>query len=332
VDVKWKDLVLRSGLPLEYEVKVYLESKGLVPSHEFSYLREDETGRQRAFSYDVRATMLLPSHQLEIMIECKYRHPSVSWFFLPEQYGGIDELNPFDVYHPIYHFTQQISPLAHSSYFYPVLGPAVGKGIEVTDTETNPKSIHQAMTQLSFSFAEHIVSAIVHEVDLLLVNDIVLCHLPIIVTTAKLFRLKDGVTIQDVRNATAPQDIADPQDLVVMKQPDDPEIYGRNLDALGQLAVERNDDLRKKMNWHNDSLEHLLQVLSRQPRAYVVLQFTEDRASFDRLLTFTKDCFNPESDLVKEICKRHDEQDARIAELREKLESAKRRRENAGAT
>ena len=43
MDTKWKDLVLKSGLPLEYEVKAYLDDKGLVPSHEFAYLRTDPT-------------------------------------------------------------------------------------------------------------------------------------------------------------------------------------------------------------------------------------------------------------------------------------------------
>jgi hypothetical protein len=315
LDTKWKDLVLKSGLPLEYEVKAYLDEKGLVPSHEFAYLREDETGRKRSFSYDVRATMLLPGHQLELMIECKYRHPAVSWFFLPEEYGGIYELNPLDVYHPIYHFSQRISPLAHSSYYYPPLAPAVGRGVEITDSETNPKSIHQATTQLAYSFTEQIVEAVVSEVDRLLVKDIVLCHVPIIVTTANLFRLKEGVTIRDVRNAATPADIADPHDMLVMKQPEDPEIYGRNLEALDQLNTERGDDLKKKMNWHNDNLDHLLGVLSKQPRAYIVLRFTEDRASFNRFLKYTADCFDPESDFYTEVQKRRAELDVRMAEF-----------------
>ena len=39
---KWKDFLLKSGLPLEYEVKELLDKRKCISSFEYSYLRSDE--------------------------------------------------------------------------------------------------------------------------------------------------------------------------------------------------------------------------------------------------------------------------------------------------
>lgn len=318
VDTKWKDLVLRSGLPLEYEVKAYLDKKGFVPSYEAAYLREDEAGRTRSFSYDIRATILRPRHQIELMVECKYRHESVKWFFLPEEYGGVGGLEALDVFHPVDEFTEEASPFSLGDLF-PELAPAAGRGIELTKDQTNGKSIYQATTQLAYAFAEHLTEAIVCEIDRLLGKDTVLCNLPVIVTTAHLYRLNEGITIAAVKGASEPKDIATQCGLLVLRQPEDPEIYGRNLEALQQLVSERGADLQKKMRWHNNDLDHLLEVLSRRPKAYAVVQFTEDRSNFERLFRYTDDCLNPKSSLWAEWHKRQDE----VRSLAERLRQRK---------
>jgi hypothetical protein len=54
----WKDLLLSTGLPLENDVKKYLESRGCIASHEYTYLKPDEQGHEKQFSYDIDAAYI----------------------------------------------------------------------------------------------------------------------------------------------------------------------------------------------------------------------------------------------------------------------------------
>ncbi len=180
---KWKDYLLKSGLPLEYEIVDFLESKGCISSFEHSYLRPDENLIENEFSFDIDSSYIKEHHFFKLLIECKYRDSSTNWLFLPAEFGGPNELGNTSFLHPNDHFTQHIKfPFKHIE-LPPFAKPCL-KGIELTSDGQNPKTITQAVNQLNYAMAEFIADDMVHQIDeLLATSEIIFYNIPIIVTT-----------------------------------------------------------------------------------------------------------------------------------------------------
>ena len=96
---KWKDNLLSSSLPLEFNVAKILVSKGFWVNSDFAYARND-TGIVKDFSVDIEATAYPPftdpnkiDASLTLLVECKYRSPNIKWLFMPEP--NIGDFSPF---------------------------------------------------------------------------------------------------------------------------------------------------------------------------------------------------------------------------------------------
>ena len=212
---KWKDHLLKSSIPLEYEVKKFLDSKGCVTDFEYSYIKDDENRIPTEFSYDIDASYIKSPHFIDLMIECKYRHRGTHWVFIPEEYGGPDEIYQNAFMHPNDHFCKYKFPF---SGLFPIeFAPLCSKGIEITSKDFNPKSINQAIAQLSYAFPERIADGMLHQIEELSLSGFVFYHIPIIVTTANLFRLRSDVDIRTIEKATDLSEIADEHNSLVIK-------------------------------------------------------------------------------------------------------------------
>ncbi|MDO8734685.1 MAG: hypothetical protein Q7K21_05970, partial [Elusimicrobiota bacterium] len=197
----WKDYLLKSSIPLEFEVKKFLDSRGCICDFEYSYLRLDENSIPKEFSYDIDASYIRDEHFVELMIECKYRHQSTKWVFIPEKYGGYQEVYPNSFMHPNDHFCRK-KKFRYSSSFPIELASLCIKGIEINTSGHDTKSISHAVSQLSYAFSQKVVSGMEHQIEQLLgSSDFIFYNVPVIVTTASLFRLKNDVSISAIQKS-----------------------------------------------------------------------------------------------------------------------------------
>lgn len=210
----WQQSLLSSGLPLENDIKQYLDFKRCITNYEYSYLKPDETRIERQFSYDIDGTYIRDTNFVTFMVECKYRHPGTQWVFTPDTYGGPSELDPTAFVHPIDDFVPDSFPFRGT--FPKRLAPACSKGIEITTHGNNEKSIDQALAQLVYAFAPKIADAIENQVFRSLVDDYIFFHVPVVATTAELFRLRDNVAIEQIRAAKLVEEVATREPCLVM--------------------------------------------------------------------------------------------------------------------
>lgn len=87
---KWKSKLLSSSFPLEWEVAKLLALREFSVSADFPYQRKSD-GTLKEFTVDVHAHTMavylkrLGMHcDLELLIECKFRHPGITWLFAPD--------------------------------------------------------------------------------------------------------------------------------------------------------------------------------------------------------------------------------------------------------
>ncbi|MGE4533204.1 hypothetical protein [Halomonas sp.] len=102
---KWKDKLLSSSFPLEYEAMKILVEKGFSVSSEFSYSRLDGDV-VKDFSVDIEALAFAPfsdpndiTGTVRLLVECKYRKDGVAWLFLPDP--NDPSFSPFVMGHTI---------------------------------------------------------------------------------------------------------------------------------------------------------------------------------------------------------------------------------------
>ena len=75
----WKDHLLKSGVPLEYEVAAVMSRLGMAIDADFPFLRRDIAG-VKELSVDIAANWYGPTaneagFELHTLVECKYRSP-----------------------------------------------------------------------------------------------------------------------------------------------------------------------------------------------------------------------------------------------------------------
>jgi hypothetical protein len=298
----WQQALLSSGLPLENDLRAYLTSKGCIANFEYSYLKPDEHTVEREFSYDLDASYIKGHHFIDLMVECKYRYPGTRWIFTPDEYAGSGELYPNDFMHPFDHFIK--GKFRFSGSFPRQLAPVCSKAVELLPDGTNEKTIVQSLSQLAYAFAPKVTSAIEHQINRWLVDDHIFYNVPIVATTAQLFRMKDGVRIQNIRESKELEEIAVLSPCLVMNYTAGAELYRYNVDTFNALLA-RTDlkKLKAALHSHTKDLSHFFSVLANHycPRAIVFVTVDEAQSGFEQLFAYIDELIKPSTGLLAEL-------------------------------
>lgn len=298
----WKDHFLSSGLPLENDVKKALVEKGCVSAYEYSYFKPDENLIEKEFSYDLDAAYIKDKHFFEFMVECKYRHESTKWIFMPANYGGFKEMHGNDFLHAFDYFVDITFPYKVS---YPIeLAPACSKGIEITSRGNNEKSITQAIHQLSYAFAPKITSSIEHQVYNLLAHEHIFYHIPIIVTTAQLYRVKDDIDIENVKKASILDDIAEQHSILIMENNIGVQLEKYNSKCFKDVREKIGDDLLLEKNRSfAKNMSHFFSVMAKYycPKAFIIMKYDKSKSAISHLFKYIDDIINPPDGLALKI-------------------------------
>lgn len=309
---KWKEFILKSGIPLEFEVKQGLDKYWCVSSYDFTYLRKDEKDIINEFSYDLDAAYIKKwGNYFNLKIECKYRHDSTSWLFTPEKYWWIDELEHYSFLNPNDHFTKKNK---FKRLNYPQIWPACWKWIEINSTWVNPKTIIQAVNQLNYSIAESILDWMSHQIEWLLwTSEIIFYDVPIIITTAKLFRLNEGISIKEIKSSDNIEDIAKEEDFLILNNSIWKELEQFNTNKLLQLtSMFSNKEIEEKLNTFNDDYDFVASTIAKNyaPKWILVMHY-KDHESLKRLFKYLDEVANP----TEITMKREEEKQNKIKEF-----------------
>ena len=206
---KWGESFLKSGLPLEHLTLMTFKSMEFDCSPNIEYQRSDESGQKTWFELDLYACS--PNRNkdtyLSFLVESKYHDLSRFWVFLPcetERWHFDDRVfncGPFQTLSkPTAKTALKLAPLSYS-------------GIVVSeDGLKQENSVYAAIQQVANAFVPQSLSVMFGYLLDVQKGHIPKCEalIPLIVTNARLFRLKPNVTdLEEIRKATVPEQIAD---------------------------------------------------------------------------------------------------------------------------
>lgn len=301
IDNKWKDFLLKSGVPLEFEIKKTLKDLGFDSYSEFSYLRPDEQNIVNEFSYDIDSSLRIDNHLFELMVECKYRDESTNWIFIPEEYNESDRgagtmsfLNTND------YFYKKEFPDFYKFINFDTVAPLCSKGIELNSSGQNPKTITQAISQLCYGMIDKVIEGMKQQLEESEDTEhLVFHHIPIIITTANLYRLKNDVTISEIKNAENINSIAT-REYVLLLEPKisiELERYSfQKLDLfIDSYGIDKlSSSLNEKKKIHNWTFrDHQKMISNDFPEGILVIQHEPDNKGLNALTKILNEIAKP---------------------------------------
>ena len=300
---KWKSHLLKSSLPLEYSVTEALRKLGFSSPREFRYERPNEHGVTKTFSIDLRGTRDLNHERirLETFVECKYRDVTTDWVFLPESFANKDSVDFVETFVMLDKLNEswQIDRDLVNSFSGDYL--ACGKGIEITTGGGNPKSITQAIHQLKYSMIQSAKEAMIDQLEDFLGNTkLIHVLVPIVVTTANLWRLKPQSTVESIESAKDISDVAEKTDILFVQERPDNELIRF---TQHKLWVDTEEVERERMTQRLIEIGHPSPALffrmfaDRYPTMFVVMQYKTVAKRLANLIRF----FDQERVIVEKI-------------------------------
>jgi hypothetical protein len=212
----WKDGLLSSGFPLEYEVSNLMLRAGYHVEGEQPFTRRVGDSATE-FSVDLQAHRYVPigdsdgnyKGQIILLCECKYRRERKSWLFMPDRNDPDFSPSWPSVLRSLWSFTSYTYD--HDSLVeFRTKFPAGFKGVEVQmdSHDVFDRDIRHALNQVRYAMPDllsrHITAALAGHVD----DCKPIFVLPVIVTTAELRMLNEDVSLSHVRGAATLDDIS----------------------------------------------------------------------------------------------------------------------------
>jgi hypothetical protein len=245
---KWKDLFLSSGIPLEYLIRDTLKEFDFDVPSEYHYFRRNEYGQELLFSIDIHATKLIEPQNLylEFFIECKYRHDSVKWIFTPEHY---ELLGPKfrDLFITLDQLNRKLKIEGNQINKFSSNYALCGKGIEVQTKSTNPEGIRKGISQLKHGLAHEIIDCLRHQLYKWLGNEencFVL--IPILLTSAEIWRLKDKSSLNDIKKANNINDVCEKLDIILYHEEPTPDLKKYTFELFTKSFTQEEKSLLDK--------------------------------------------------------------------------------------
>lgn len=214
----WGESFLKSGLPLEHLTQVTFRNLGWDCVSQLEYQRLNRDRENTWFELDLYASSptLNCDSELSALVECKYHDLSRYWFFLPHESSGrwlfddrVLNCGPYSTL---------VNPRADTLL---KLASLSSGGIVVSeDGSKQDNAVYTAIQQLvngflpcclerMFTYNLDYTNTVDPNAEFTFIPDVT-ALVPMIVTNARLYRLKPGVTdLSTIRNAAAPMDVAD---------------------------------------------------------------------------------------------------------------------------
>lgn len=251
-ELKWKTGLLSSGLPLESEAARLLVSKGFRVDSDLKYARTD-SAEVEEFSVDLHARASTPfanpgepTGSLDLVLECRHRHPALSWLFLPEPNPPA---GPSIAFERTVRVVDQFSPYrvdAGATATFEAELPLCCKGLEIdlATGRVDDCELSRGLAQLRYALPRLMVEGVLFGFSDRSGENVPFLFCPVLLTTAPLLVANKELGIKEVEESSELRELAAEVPYLVMVSDCGPDFQahcGREFRALE--ALERSDEL-----------------------------------------------------------------------------------------
>jgi hypothetical protein len=290
---KWKNNLLKSGLPFEYEIKECFVKYSCTVWDEYSYIKADENKIEKEFSYDLDANYWPGGHSVDFMIECKYKTEPTKWFFTPDPYGYQNDLNQNSFMHVMDYFSGNQFPFRHIPYDKVIekpLGPFCLKGVEIYRDSSLEVNITKAIHQLSYAFVEKLISSMSSQLDteVEMFHKTNFIHVPVIITNADLYLINENLTTKNIKSAKLIDDISTKHDFLLFHNKIGEDLKNHNYHRLASFLLSKSEQFKERNTSFAEDIEHFIDVLASRlcPECILIMHHDDDHANYKKLFDY----------------------------------------------
>ncbi len=281
-NLKWKNGLLSSNMPLELEAANILSSKGFAVQSNYKYDQSDFSVI-RDLGVDLHAKTFVsdPAQtsgkrkiaQLELLIECRHRYSDAVWVFLPDTNPPeLSPVTPGNTIRMVDKFSSYIIASDASALFDAEM-PICQKGIEINmeKGDADETVFRQGLSQLQYALPRILTENILFYIETRSEDNIPFLFCPVFLTNSELFVLNRNAGIKEINKASEIGDIAAqvPYLLMYLRYSPDFESQCRN-------EASRLQDLRRSGN---------AMIIERRRAAYYESRFNLPFTIIDALMT-----------------------------------------------
>lgn len=325
----WKNHLLKSGLPFEYEVKECFVKKGCTVWDEFSYLKKDENLIEKEFSYDLDANTWEGEYSVDFMIECKYKTEPTKWFFTPDPYSYQNELTKNSFFHPLDHFSKHtflFDKVPYDDVIKEPLGPYCLKGVEIYKNQHAEINISKAINQLSYAFIDKIIISLDSQLNTEIFNNSTFLHIPIIITNADLYLINKDLTTKDIESADSIEEISTKHDFLLFHNKIGKQLRDYNLNKLVSFFANQEQNMvLKRFNSFTKDLNHFVDIIASNysPQTILIMNHDINHNNYQKLFDYVNFLITNTPERNERIDKVQKEMEQRRIEFKKKLKKNK---------
>jgi hypothetical protein len=245
----WKDKLLSSSVPLEFECARIFRKAGFWITPEYCFRRLDENRIDKEFSVDFVARAFAPfDHSgevhasVEVPVECKFRTRNKRWVFLPEPSDDEDALlaHGIRVLDEFSSFEMEADAIRTFNCNLEV----AYKGFEINSDsgDVHDADLKHGVNQLRYLLPHLVASHISEAVSSYPEDNQPLVFSPVLVTTAPLYLLNEDVSIATIEHATSLDELMRAAQFIALRTSDGPDFETHLMKSCENLEDIRSRD------------------------------------------------------------------------------------------
>ena len=239
----WKNSLLSSGIPLEQSLRQTLINLGITSVSEYAYERLNEEGINTIFSIDNYGKYypnFKGEHNQKLCVECfieaKYADDNKNWIFTPEAFPK--SLNLQEIYIVLDSLVEKLK-LKQINVSKENQDSFCGNGLVIDNKSGNRYEIRRGIQQLIYALVNRTLEVIKKQLfGLEDDRQVISVLVPILVTTAKLWRIETGLSIEDIKKSKDLQEVAKEREYLLLFEPPDNQMIRYSLSLVDEMIRE----------------------------------------------------------------------------------------------
>jgi hypothetical protein len=297
---KWKNALLMSSMPLEFEAARLLAQEGFAINSDFRYgFHEGETRREKAIDLHARLRMEMTGGgetgvPLELLVDCVHRPPNAAGLFLPDlNPEGLSPASPGRTLRMVDQFSPfVISPDAAVGFDQNL--PLCYKGMEVNleTGEVDEGLFRQGMWRLQNPLPRLLSENIQIQLTALRHENRPFLFCPVLLTTSELYVLRPDITLEGIAAAEDVRDVGTRTPYLVIYSDMSPDFRRRCVTEFDRLRPLLRDEKaeeieRKKARFYGDRINLPFTILD----ALMAADYFYLNAFFTQFVVCSNDAF-----------------------------------------
>ncbi|QTA86329.1 hypothetical protein [Desulfonema magnum] len=223
-NMKWKNALLSSGMPLELEAAKILTTNGFTVHSNYKYDQGDSRF-VKDISVDLHAKAYPPfsdsdgiTAQVELLVECRQRHSDATWLFLPDL--NKPDFSPVTLGNTLRVIDKFSSYVIESdaAVAFDADMPICQKGLEIdmVKGDADESAFRHGLSQLQYALPRLLTENVLSYIEVQPDKNIPFLFCPVFLTNSQLFVLNKDTTSEQIQACSEIREIATESPCLVM--------------------------------------------------------------------------------------------------------------------